>query len=96
MEGLRRPAPQLQVPLVARPCNQLCGHQKDTSFWLIRKRPNRPSQLVRPAIRSALLDSLSTRANKCLNLGAQRQHFVARWFAEVPVVARLSFLKGAG
>ena len=42
------------------------------------------------------LDSLFARANKCLNLGAQRENFLARWVAEVPVVARLPLLKRTG
>jgi hypothetical protein len=47
-------------------------------------------------IRSALLDSLLTRANKCLDLASQRENLLARRFAEVPVVARLPLLKGTG
>jgi hypothetical protein len=49
-----------------------------------------------PAIRSTLLDNLFTRVNKCLNLASQGQNFIARRFAEVPVVARLPLLKGTG
>lgn len=103
--GARRPKRPLTLlfatssPLMSltmKDCSGVAVAPKRARTILDPERPNRPSRLVGPAIRSAHLDSLLTRANKCLDLAAQRQYFIARRFAEVSVVARLALLKSTG